>query len=206
MEAKKQVQKSEPKNGMENGSTLTPAQIIANQKLEIEKLSAIVEEYDRKAEEKRAYLSAEKLFVEKSKKLVLATSSNFIAKRLTAIPQRMVSFDKLTQKQKIDYFTDCALKGVLPNVTGEVVLNVKGLYSIDYFKAFTAMVRTYSDKELLAFYGEIFTKRDATSTESRVIRQYLETGVVVYPNLADKTAVIVSEEEEQEEGEEGAAE
>lgn len=206
MEQKNSAQKSEQKNRMENGSTFTPDQIIANQKLQIEKLSAIVEEYDRKAEEKRDYLAAEKLFIEKSKKLVLATSSNFIAKRLTAIPQRMVSFDKLTQKQKIDYFTDCALKGVLPNVTGEVILNVKGLYSIDYFKAFTAMVRTYSDNELLSMYGEIFTKRDAASTESRVIRQYLETGMVIYPNLSDKTAVLVSEEQEQEESTEESVE
>lgn len=134
-------------------------------------------------------------------KIIIATSANFIAKRLTAIPQRMVSFDKLTQRQKIDYFTDCALKGILPNVTGEVILNVKGLYSIDYFKEFTAMIRKYSDDELLKLYGEVFTKRDSTSTECRVVRQYLETGMVIYPNLADKTAVIVSEEEEAEEAE-----
>lgn len=157
----------------------------------------------KNTQEKQATKSAA---VSQTEKIIIATSSNFVAKRLTAIPQRMVSFDKLTQKQKIDYFTDCALKGVLPNVTGEVILNVKGLYSIDYFKAFTAMVRTHSDEELLKLYGEIFTKRDATSTESRVIRQYLENGMVVYPNLSDKTAVIVSEEEEQEEGAEEGAE
>ena len=139
-------------------------------------------------------------------KIIIATSSNFIAKRLTAVPQRMVSFDKLTQKQKIDYFTDCAVKGILPNVSGEVMLNVKGLYSIDYFKEFTAMIRKYSDDELLKLYGEVFTKRDGTSTECRVVRQYLETGMVIYPNLADKAAVIASEDEEQEEQEESAAE
>lgn len=134
-----------------------------------------------------------------NQKIIIATSSNFVAKRLTAIPQRLVSFDKLTQRQKIEYFTECAVKGILPNVTGEIVLNVKGLYSIDYFKEFTAMIRKYSDEDLLKLYGEIFTKRDGTSTESRVIRQYLETGTVIYPNLSDKTAVIATEEEEQEE-------
>lgn len=139
-------------------------------------------------------------------KIIIATSANFIAKRLTAIPQRMVSFDKLTQKQKIDYFTDCAVKGVLPNVKGEVILNVKGLYSIDYFKEFTAMIRKYSDDELLKLYGEVFTKRDATSTESRVIRLYLESGLVIYPNLADKAAVIVTEEQEQDESGAGDSE
>lgn len=141
-----------------------------------------------------------------NQKIIIATSSNFIAKRLTAIPQRLVSFGKLTQRQQIEYFTDCALKGVLPNVAGEVILNVKGLYSIDYFKEFTAMIRKYSDDQLLKLYGEIFTKRDATSTESRVVRQYLETGMVIYPNLSDKTAVIVPEEQEQEESEENGAE
>lgn len=157
----------------------------------------------KNTQEKQATKSAA---VSQTEKIIVATSSNFIAKRLTAIPQRMVSFDKLTQKQKIDYFTECAIKGILPNVTGEIVLNVKGLYSIDYFKAFTTMIRTHSDDELLSMYGEIFTKRDATSTESRVIRQYLETGVVVYPNLSDKAAVIVTEEQEQEEAAEEAAE
>lgn len=143
--------------------------------------------------------AAKEVAISASEKIIVATSANFVAKRLTAIPQRMVSFDKLTQRQKIEYFTDCATKGILPNVTGEVVLNVKGLYSIDYFKAFTAMIRSHSDEKLLELYGDVFTKRDATSTESRVVRQYLDTGMVIYPNLADKAAVIATEEEEQEE-------
>lgn len=120
----------------------------------------------------------------KDVKFLIETSANFVARRLTALPTRKTSFDKLTLRGQVEYMKDCALKEVVPDLTSEIEIPVKGLFSIDWFLAFTEMVRNTSDTELIELYGASFERKDAASEEKRIISLYLETGMIVYPNLA----------------------
>lgn len=120
----------------------------------------------------------------KDVKILIETSANFVARRLTALPTKRTQFDKLTLRGQVEYLKDCAVKGVIPDMSGDIEIPVKGLFSIDWFIAFTDMIRTLTDTQLLELYGEAFERKDPTSEEKRIVGMYLETGMIVYPNLA----------------------
>ena len=132
-------------------------------------------------------------------KFIIATSASFFARRVTSLPTKKIEFSKLTNRAQLEYLKDCAIKGVLPNINGECEISVKGLFGMDYFLKFVELVKELDVEELAKLYFDIYEKRDATSTEKRLFGLWLYSGQIVYPNIADKAAVIATEEEEAEE-------